>query len=553
MTTFSSESLAPLSEWIEARLAHDGTPGLSLAVTDRAGIVHTAAYGLAEVASKTPMTTAHLGEIGSIGKSFTAIALLQLAEEGRIDLHAPVTEYLPWFSIRSAFEPIRLHHLLSHTAGITSAMDFAPAARIQVWGLRDAVATTPPGTYFHYSNIGYKVLGEVLQAVTGETYGPTLQARILDPLGLTDSFPTITTSIRDRLATGHSPKFDDRPWWPGRPLAPATWLETDTADGSLAMTAADLATYLRMLLNQGLHDGTRILSERGFDLLTQRVIAMGEDLAAYWYGYGVWTTVEEGRAQIGHGGGMVGYFSGMTGDLDLGIGVTTLVNGPGAPGLIARTVLAYFRSQAEGAPFYFPEIADRSVVANAGDYLGEYVAVEGGDGNAGILIEARENGLALTAGGKATPLRRDPWSADVFYTDDPALGRFPFVFERDGNEGPVTGIVHGGSVYLAAGLPAPAPVGSPAEWNVFTGHYRSHNPWTSSFRVTMRRGRLWLSTPSEPDGLEADQPLVPLPDGSFRCGDDPRIPEWIRFDVEIEGKTQRISISGTEFYRVNQE
>lgn len=72
----------------------------------------------------------------------------------------------------------------------------------------------------------------MLRAVTGESYGPTIQRRILDPLGLVDSVPTITSDDHGRLAVGHAPTLDDRPWWPGRPLSPATWLETDTADGS---------------------------------------------------------------------------------------------------------------------------------------------------------------------------------------------------------------------------------------------------------------------------------------------------------------------------------
>ena len=552
MITPSANAEESLSFWINRRLAADGTPGLSLAVTDRDGIVYTAAFGYAEIASATAMTTEHWSETGSIGKSFTAIALLQLAEEGKIDLQAPVTEYLPWFSVRSEFEPIRLHHLLTHTAGITSAMDFAPTARIQVWGLRNAVATNPPGTYFHYSNIGYKVLGEVLHAVTGETYGPTIQSRILDPLGLNDSVPTITTAIRHRLATGYSPYFDDRPWWPGQPLASATWLETDTADGCLAMTAADLATYLRMLLNRGAYGGGRVLSEASFDLLSQRAIATSEPPEESWYGYGVMTSIVDGHRHIGHGGGMVGYFSGMIGDLDLGIGVTALVNGPGAPGLIARTALAYFRALAEGVSFEFPEVDDSTFVANAADFVGEYIAVEGADAPERVWIEARESTLMLLAEGIETRLHCDQWSDDLFYSDHESLGRFPFRFERDGDEGPVTGFVLGGSVYLAEGLPVPEAVDYPAEWDGFSGHYRSHNPWTSSLRVTRRRGRLWLSVPSEPDGLEADQPLVPLPDGSFRCGDDPRIPEWVRFDVVIEGRAQRITISGTDFYRVNQ-
>jgi len=128
--TISEQAISRLHDWIERKLAADGTPGISLAVTDRERIVHTGAFGLANIDANLPVTPAHLFETGSIGKSFTAIALLQLVDEGKIDPQALVTDYLPWFSIQSDFEPIRLHHLLSHTAGITSALDFAPSGTI---------------------------------------------------------------------------------------------------------------------------------------------------------------------------------------------------------------------------------------------------------------------------------------------------------------------------------------------------------------------------------------------------------------------------------------
>ena len=536
-----------LSAWIVRRLEMDGTPGLSLAITDRDRVLHTAGFGLADVAANEPVRPAHLFETGSIGKSFTAVALLQLADEGRVDFQAPVTDYLPWFAIQSDHDPIRLHHLLTHTAGITAGLDFAPANTIQVWGLRDAVAASPPGTFFHYSNVGYKVLGEVLRAVTGETYGPTIQTRILDPLGLVESVPTITSDVRPRLAVGYGPQFDDRPWWSGQPLAPATWLETDTADGCLAMTAADLVTYLRMLLNGGVHDGARVLSEEGFARLTQRAIATDEPPADSWYGYGIETTIVDGHTRIGHGGGMVGYFSGMIGDLDTGIGVVALVNGPGAPNLIARTALSFVNSLLDGTPFDVPGIDDPFDIDGADAFSGTYVAAEGSDGPHRLQIVADGPSLTLMATGMATRLYSNGESE--FFTDAAPLARFPLRFH--GEDGLISHATHGDTLYLSEGHPAPAPIAHPAEGVAVSGHYRSHNPWTPSIRVSPRQGRLWLSIAAVPDGFEAEQPLVALDDGWFRAGDDPRIPERIRFDTPIDGKTHRATLSGCDFYRVD--
>ena len=550
MPTISEHALSHLHAWIERRMAADGTPGISLAITDRERVIDTAAFGLANIDAGTPVTPHHLFETGSIGKSFTAIALLQLADEGKIDLQAPVTDYLPWFSIRSEFEPIRLHHLLTHTAGITSALDFAPAGRIQVWALRDAVATTPPGTHFHYSNIGYKVLGEVLEAVSGETYGPVIQRRILDPLNLRDSVPVITHDVRPRLAVGYGPAYDDRPWWPGRPLAPATWLETDTADGCLAMTAVDLAGYLRMLLNRGEGPNGRVLSAAGFELLTQQAARVGGDESDFWYGYGIVTGSENGRRYIEHGGGMVGYFASMVGDPDLGLGVVALINGPGSPSAYTQTTLDLLQEGAEGGGFEYPKIADPMPTGNEGDFEGTYRLHDQGVPDthpSEVVVTVEEDRLSLGFAGKLVGLR--PNGDDLFVSDDPVFDRFMLAFDRDGER--VTGFIHGEANYPRVGEPAPVFEAPPSDWLPFPGHYRSHNPWTTDFRVVLNRGRLWLILPAEPDGLEVLQPLVPLDDGSFRCGEDERIPECIRFDVVIDGKAQRANLSLCEFYRVN--
>lgn len=549
MPTIDVRTIRQAMEWAAARMKADGTPGLSLAITDRERIIHAEAFGLANIDANEPVTPAHLFETGSIGKSFTAIALLQLADEGKVDLQAPVTDYLPWFSIQSKFEPIRLHHLLSHTAGITSALDFAPAGAFQVWSLRDEVASVPPGTYFHYSNMGYKVLGEVLQAVTGEIYGSIIQKRILDPLGVKDSVPTIDNAVRSRLAVGYGPLFDDRPWWPGRPLAPATWLETDTADGCLAMTAADLATYLRMLLNRGDATCGRILSSAAFGLLTQRAIQIEEEPNPAWYGYGIVTRVVDGHTYLGHGGGMIGYFSGMIGDLDLGLGVTVVINGPGGPSTIARVALDYLRATIEGRPFEFPPADDSPVLDSADDFTGTYRFVGSGLSvrPAQIEVVGSGDGIALQLDERDFPLRAA--GDDIFLSDDSAFDRFPLSFLRENDE--VVACIHGDAYYVKQPHAAPVWPDVPDEWTAFPGHYRSHNPWTTSFRVVLSRGKLWLILSSEPDGLDAQQPLVPLGDGWFRCGEDERIPERIRFDTIVDGKALRATLSLCDFYRVN--
>ena len=151
-----------------------------------------------------------------------------------------------------------------------------------------------------------------------------------------ESEPAITNEIRDRLAVGYGPARDDRPWSEGAPLRAATWLVTGTADGSVAATAPDLATFLRFLMS----DKTGI-AER----MAEPVDAVGAD----GYGYGLLNRVVDGRHYIGHGGGMVGFISGMQWDPEAGLGAVVLQNGPGHnPNALARLAIRRARAVRDG-------------------------------------------------------------------------------------------------------------------------------------------------------------------------------------------------------------
>jgi CubicO group peptidase (beta-lactamase class C family) len=243
-------------------LERTGQPGAVLGLTDRDATLAVRTYGFAELASRRPVTADTLFEIGSIGKTFTAVAILQLVDEGRIDVGSPVARYLPWFEVPQpeGAAPITVGDLLSHTSGIVAGIDATPEAAFQVWSLRDLPAKTKPGERFHYSNVGYKALGLVLEAVDGRPYPDVIRERVLAPLGMSATEPAITHDIRERLAVGYDYLYDDRPGSHGAPLAPATWLETATADGSIASTADDMCAFARLLLR----GGEGLLSEEAF-------------------------------------------------------------------------------------------------------------------------------------------------------------------------------------------------------------------------------------------------------------------------------------------------
>ena len=118
-----------LTDYLRRWLAAAPSAGMAIAITDRRRTLYTAGLGYAELASRRPVAADTTFQVGSIGKSMTALAVLQLVQAGRLDLNAPVSAHLPWFAIPSRFGPITLRHLLSHTAGLPAGTDFTPAAR----------------------------------------------------------------------------------------------------------------------------------------------------------------------------------------------------------------------------------------------------------------------------------------------------------------------------------------------------------------------------------------------------------------------------------------
>jgi CubicO group peptidase (beta-lactamase class C family) len=552
MMTDFEEAFKRLDQFIEQKMRVANVPGIAMAMTNRERLLRASSYGFADAAAQTPLTPETLIEIGSIGKSFTSIALLQLRDEGRLDPHEPVTHSLPWFEVQSEHEPITLHHLMSHTAGIIMGADFPGDPHYEVWALRETEATVPPGTYYHYSNTGYKTLGVVLEALLGQPYGDIIKARILDPLGMTATEPIVTNETRRRLAVGYEGFYDDRPPPPGRPIAPATWLEHAEGAGSIASTPADMATYLRMLMNRGQGSHGRILSEEGFELMTRPIVEAEEEGKGCFYGYGLEIRETDGHTTIGHGGGMIGYYAHILADMDDGLGIVVLMNGPG--GRIDEEIAAFGLELLRAAlrDQELPEMpaADPGKIENAAEYAGTYQAgpalrqspqPQGGRvGSEPLTLVAEDERLVLQHCDERVALeRRGP---DCFFVDHPDFALFLLRFGRENGE--VVEAFHGPDWYTNERYSGPTSFDYPGDWDAYPGHYRSHNPWLTNFRIVLRKGALALIAPSE-----TEEPLAPLGSAVFRVGEDDRSPEHIRFNTILNGRALRASLSCNDYYR----
>ena len=532
------KAIEEIERYVERRMAEVNIPGMALAITDCENTVKIATFGYADIAAKAPIQDGTMFEIGSIGKSFTNIALLQLRDEGRLDLRAPVSRYLPWFEVQSEYEPITTHHLMTHTAGLPSGTDIGPHGLYEAWALRDTRTGAPPGEYFRYSNIGYKLLGFLLEELDGRPYSDSIQARVLDPLGMRDSHPVIGFETRKRAAVGYRSFYDDRPERRDHGLVPALWTEYGVGDGCQASTAEDMAAYLRMFMNGGAGLSGRVMSEDSYRLMTQRAIATQQWGGAH-YGYGLTLADIDGHQYLGHGGSTTGFVAAMIADLTSSIGVVALVNGLaqsyGAVDM-ALHILSILRAGRHGQEFpSCPPAADPEQVANAIDYAGAY-----GSGEERLVITASGQRLSLRWQGSEVALQQR--GMDSFYVPHPELEHSLLEFGRDGDR--VVEAFHGANWYTGERYSGPARFDYPEEWDGFCGHYRAYNFGLTNFRVVVRKGALLLLYPTG-----GHEPLVPVGGGAFRIGEDPRSPETIRFDSLASGKTLRAVYSGCPYYR----
>ena len=165
-----------LDKFVEQYMRSMNSPGLTLVMADRDGVQRVATYGFGDIETKAAVKPDELFQIGSISKSFVANCLLQLHQEGKLDLNKPVVEYLPWFRIDSSFAPITTHHLLTHTSqlpGIPSPFLSDPSQKHR--------AADPPGKYFHYNNMAFVVLGHLLWTLDGRPLPEVLRKRVFEP------------------------------------------------------------------------------------------------------------------------------------------------------------------------------------------------------------------------------------------------------------------------------------------------------------------------------------------------------------------------------------
>jgi CubicO group peptidase (beta-lactamase class C family) len=247
--------LPAIDRYVRSEMDAQRIPGLALGIVHGDRIVHVQGFGhadrsLRQVTPETPFL------IGSVTKSFTALAIMQLSEAGRLQLDAPVQRYLPWWRVadRDASAQITVRHLLYQVSGLSKATGNAyatsrdthdSALEDRVRGLSDAELTQPVGATWQYSNANYWTLGMIVQAVSGQSYETYVQQHIFDPLQMGKSYTSGTEAVQHGLPTGHR-------YWYGFPVASEVPFDRGgLGSGGLSSSAQDMTRYLSLYLNQG--------------------------------------------------------------------------------------------------------------------------------------------------------------------------------------------------------------------------------------------------------------------------------------------------------------
>ena len=257
--------MSTLNTFLEDKRCTLRLPGLAVAVVQDNRIVYL--RGLGAAAPGRAMTLQMPLIVGSLSKSFTALAVMQLVEQGQINLDAPVQQYIPWFRVDDpdASARITLRHLLTHTSGISRYAgrellagrggNMIEQSVRELCGLRLSKSV---GSAFQYSNTNYLIAGLVVEMVSGQPFGLYVQQHIFNSLDMRHSYVTEQAALLGGLACGHR-------WWFGVPLPyRAPYLDDALPAAFVAASAEDMGRYALALLSGGTLDGVSVLSPAGW-------------------------------------------------------------------------------------------------------------------------------------------------------------------------------------------------------------------------------------------------------------------------------------------------
>ncbi len=316
-----------LDTYIEQEMSTSRIPGLALGIIKNGEIFYLQGYGSTGEGRKVTAETPFL--IGSLSKSFTAVAAMQLVEEGKLELDNPVKKYLPWFTMQGEYDPgkITIRHLIVQTSGIpnmagidTMAEGSDLSLKQEVERLSEETLASRPGSTYTYSNANYQILGLVIDEVSETGYSDHVRSKIFEPLEMKESYLSEKSGRESGMAIGHVR-------WFGFPFATdVQYLDNSLAAGFIISSAKDMSNYLLMQINEGSFKEKEILSEEN---MTELHKPGSSPARKSGYAMGLMVNSDDDTTIIHHDGANEGFNAAMAFSPEEQWGVVLLTNTSG--------------------------------------------------------------------------------------------------------------------------------------------------------------------------------------------------------------------------------
>lgn len=322
-----------LDNLLKKTLSESEVPGLALAVTTAEDMIYVSAFGVRNIVTKDPLRVEHIFHLASVSKPFAATAILQLAEQGKLDLSQKLVSILPYFKLADErYADITLYQILNHTSGMPDEEDYEwykpqydeGAAERYVRSQVSRKLLTAPGEKFAYSNIAFDILGDVVAKVSGKNFEDYVTQNILAPLEMNESSFLFQTIKKDLLVSPHS--------WDQKPVVSEhyPYNRRHAPSSTLNSNVLEITHWIQANLNRGLYKGTRILSEKTHKQSWEASAYVDEyrKMGLSWF-----LETYKGTKRVSHDGWDIGFRShlSMIPDRKLGFIITSNGNFDEAP------------------------------------------------------------------------------------------------------------------------------------------------------------------------------------------------------------------------------
>jgi len=317
-----TSSADPIDDYIHAEMQKRKIPGLALLIVRDGKIERAQGYGFSNVELRVPVRPETIFQSGSVGKQFTAIAVMMLAEQGKLNLDDPLTKFFP--NAPASWQQVRVKNLLSHTGGFTDypknfdmRRDYTEDQLLKI--VEGIPLAFPPGSKWSYSNLGYLTLGLLIHRVSGQFYGDLLHDRVFVPLGMNSTRIISEEDIILNRAAGYrlvKGELKNQEW-----VSPKV---NTTADGSLYFSILDLAKW-----DTALREGKLVSAESYKLMWTPFVLNDGKPNRG-GYGFGWFIGSVNGHRVIEHAGAWQGFNTNISRYVDDGLTIVMLTNLEGA-------------------------------------------------------------------------------------------------------------------------------------------------------------------------------------------------------------------------------